>query len=129
MQPGCYFAEISAFARLRPTIGASEAYSTFREALFDGGSGSSPLSRLLRAEAVRDLTFDEKLQERAGASIVQLKVQRLSGTRMVPSASARDNKEKDSFSGGVVLSFMQYSPGGKLKNSGVHSAYSGFKQQ
>ena len=114
---------------IRATIGASEAYSTFRGALFDGGSGSSPLSRLLRAEAVRDLTFDEKLQERAGASIVQLKVQRLSGTRMVPPPSARDTKERDSFSGGVVLSFMQYSPGGKLKNSGVHSAYTGFKQQ
>lgn len=114
---------------IRATIGASEGHSTFRGALFDGGSGSSPLSRLLRAEAVRDLTFDEKLQERPGASIVQLKVQRLTGTHLVPPNPARDNKERDSFSGGVVLSFMQYTPGGKLKNSGVHSAYTGFKQQ
>ena len=115
---------------IRATLGASEAYTTFRGALFDGGSGSSPLSRLMHAEALRDLTFDEKLKERSGSSIVQLKVQRLTGTRIVPPppSAGRDSKEKDSFSGGVVLSFMQYSPSGKLKNSGVHTAYTGFKQ-
>ena len=112
---------------IRAAAGAEEAYSTFRGALFDGGNGSSPLNRLLRAEALRDLTFDEKLQERAGSSIVQLKVQRLTGTRMVPSPAASSNKEKDSFSGGVVLSFMQYAPNGQLKNSGVYTAYTGFK--
>ena len=102
------------------TTAASEAYTTFRGALLDGSSGTAPLSRMLRAETLRDLTFDEKFQERAGASVVQLKVQRLTGTRTT-------RNEKDSFSGGVVLSFVQYEPNGMVKNSGVHTAYSPFR--
>ena len=59
-------------AKLKDLIGvasgASEAYNAFRTALLDGSSGVSPLSRMLRAEALRDLTFDEKFQERPGSS-------------------------------------------------------------
>jgi hypothetical protein len=99
---------------------ASEAYNMFRTALLDGSSGVSPLSRMLRAEALRDLTFDEKFQERPGSSVVQLTLQRLAGTR-TPGNAAKG--EKDTFSGGVMLSFMQYEPNGKLKNSGVFTGY------
>jgi len=120
-----YAAEIS--QHLQATIGASEAYATFRGALLDSGSGTSALDRLLRAEALRDLMFDDKLQERPGSSIVQIKTQRLTGTRLTPSPAARDNREKDTFSGGVVLSFLQYTPNGQLKNSGVYTAYTPFK--
>jgi hypothetical protein len=102
------------------TSSASEAYSTFRTALLDGSSGTSPLSRLLRAETLRDLTFDEKFQERAGSSVVQLKLQRLTGTHTIPNPQKND---KETYSGGVVLSFMQYEPNGKLKNSGVFTGY------
>ncbi len=111
---------------LRATIGASEAYATFRGALLDAGSGTSPLDRLLRAEALRDLTFDDKLQERPGSSIVQIKTQRLTGTRLSPPPTP-NTKERDTFSGGVVLSFLQYTPNGQLKNSGVYTGYTPFK--
>jgi hypothetical protein len=101
---------------------ASEAYTTFRGALLDGSSGRSPLSRMLRAEALRDLIFDEKFQERPGATVVQLTLQQLAGT------SHLEERVED-FSGGVVLSFIQYEPNGKLKKSGVHTVYSGFKSK
>ena len=102
------------------TMAASEAYSTFRTALLDGSSGTSPMSRMLRAEALRDLTFDDKFQERAGSSVVQLKLQRLTGTRIIPNAARND---KEMYSGGVVLSFLQYEPNGRVKNSGVFTTY------
>jgi hypothetical protein len=104
------------------TTAASEAYATFRGALLDGSSGSSPLSRMLRAEALRDLTFDEKFQERAGATVVQFTLQRLAGTYVT------DNQRED-FSGGAVLSYVQYEPNGRLKKSGLHTLYSGFKSK
>ena len=117
-------------AMIRETAGASDAYNLFRSALLDGASGQSPLNRLLRAESLRNLLFDDVLNERPGASIVQLKVERLTGTRSpLPPLNAGTKDPKDLYSGGVVLSFMQYQPGGKLKNSGVHTAYLGFKQQ
>ena len=103
------------------TAAASEAYATFRGALLDGSSGSSPLSRMLRAEALRDLTFDDKFQERAGATIVQIKLQKLSGSYV----TTTDQHEE--FSGGAALSYIQFEPNGKLKKSGVHTVYSGFK--
>jgi DNA gyrase/topoisomerase IV subunit A len=116
-------------AELKDLIGtataASEAYATFRGALLDGGSGTSPLTRMLRAEAIRDLIFDDKFQERPGSSVVQLKLQRLAGTARPKLRSDL----KEGFSGGVILSFVQYEPNGKLKNSGVHSAYTGFAGQ
>ncbi len=102
---------------------ASEAYTTFRGALLDGSSGAAPLTRMLRAEALRDLMFDDKLQERSGSSIVQLKLQKLTGTQLTKLGS----EDKKTFSGGVVLSFVQYDPNGKVKNSGVHTAYIPFK--
>ena len=102
------------------TTAASEAYTTFRGAALDGTSGSSPLSRMLRAEALRDLTFDDKFQERPGATIVQLKLQKLAGTYVTAD-------DREDFSGGVVLSYVQYEPNGKVKKSGVRSAYAGFK--
>jgi hypothetical protein len=102
------------------TTAASEAYTMFRGAALDGAAGSSPLSRMLRAEALRDLTFDDKLQERPGATIVQLKLQKLAGTYVTAD-------DREDFSGGVVLSFVQYEPNGKVKKSGVRSAYAGFK--
>jgi len=104
------------------TTAASEAYTTFRGALLDGSSGESPLSRMLRAEALRDLTFDEKFQERAGATVVQLTLQKLAGTYVT-------TEQREDFSGGVVLSYVQYEPNGKLKKSGVHTVYSGFKSK
>ena len=114
-------------SELRELIGttsaASEAYTTFRGALLDSNSGTSALNRMLKAEALRDLTFDDKLQERSGASIVQLRLQRLTGSKITKAGF----KETESFSGGVVLSFIQYEPSGKVKNSGVYTAYSGFK--
>lgn len=105
------------------SMAASEAYTTFRGALLDGASGASPLNRMLRAESLRDLTFDDKLQERAGASVVQFRLQRLAGSRLTKPGPP----EKESFTGGVVLSFVQYEPNGKLKNSGVFTAYTGAK--
>ncbi len=105
------------------TSAASEAYTTFRGALLDASSGTSPLNRMLRAEALRDLTFDDEFQERSGASVVQLRLQRLGGSKITKVGF----KETENFSGGVVLSFIQYQPSGKVKNSGVYTAYSGFK--
>lgn len=102
------------------TTAASEAYTMFRGAALDGAAGSSPLSRMLRAEALRDLTFDDKFQERPGATIVQLKLQKLAGTYVT-------GDDREDFSGGVVLSYVQYEPNGRVKKSGVRSAYSGFK--
>lgn len=103
---------------------ASNAYSAFRGALLDSRSGASALTRMLRAEAFRDLAFDEKLQERQGSTIVQIRLQKLTG-----SVSRTRPDVKESYSGGVVLSFFQYEPNGKLKNSGVHTAYTGFQNQ
>ena len=77
---------------------------------------------MLRAEALRDLTFDEKFQERAGATVVQLTLQKLAGTYVT-------TEQREDFSGGVVLSYVQYEPNGKLKKSGVHTVYSGFKSK
>jgi hypothetical protein len=75
---------------------------------------------MLRAEALRDLTFDDKFQERPGATIVQLKLQKLAGTYVTAD-------DREDFSGGVVMSYVQYEPNGKVKKSGVRSAYAGFK--
>jgi hypothetical protein len=101
----------------------SEAYTTFRGALLDGSAGSAPLTRLIRAEVLRNLLFDEKMQQRAGASVVQLKLQHLGGSQITKMGS----EEKRTYSGGVVLSFFQYEPGGRMINSGVQIAYSPFK--
>lgn len=78
---------------------------------------------MLRAETLRNLIFDEKLQERPGSSVVQLKLQRLTGTQLLKTGT----EEKKLFSGGVILSFVQYEPNGKIRNSGVHTAYVPFK--
>ena len=114
-------------AELKELVGtltaASEAYVTFRSALLDGSSGQSPLSRIVRAEALRNLIFDDKLQERPGSSVVQVNLQRLTGTQLLKAGT----DEKKMFSGGVILSFVQYEPNGKIRNSGVHTAYVPFK--
>ncbi len=109
---------------------ASEAYTTFRGALLDGSSGQTPLTRLLRAESLRDLLFDDKLQPRQGASIVSFSVQKLTGTREdvgLRLLTAGGKAAAEPYRGGVVLSFLQYAPTGKVKNSGVYTSYVPFK--
>ena len=85
---------------------ASDAYSTFRGALLNASSGSSPLSGMLRAEALRNLMFDDALQQRPETSIIQLVAQRVTITR--------GNRLEN----GYAVSFVQYEPNGKLKNAG-----------
>ena len=109
------------------TTAATDGYSTFRQALLQGGKAPSPLNRMLRAESMRDLAFDERFQAKTGATIVQVKIQKLGGSSRVVKNSVFDTKE--GFSGGVVLSYVQYEPNGKIRRSGVHSAYRGLQNQ
>ncbi len=109
------------------TTATTDGYSTFRQALLQGGSAPSPLNRMLRAESMRDLAFDERFQAKTGATIVQIKIQKLGGSSRVIKNSVFDTKE--GFSGGVVLSYVQYEPNGKIRRSGVHSAYRGLQNQ
>jgi len=102
-----------------------ESYSAVRKTLLNSESGASPLHELLRAESLRDLILDENFGERPGASIVHLKLERIAGT----SRSTLGNNARAGFSGGVVLSFVQYDPNGKVMNSGVETAYSGFRSE
>ena len=47
------------------------------------------------AEALRGLMFDEKLQERAGSSIVQFRLERLTGTHVtIPASKDKDPRER-----------------------------------
>lgn len=104
-------------------MAATEAHNTFRAALLDASGGTPALSRMLKAEALLDLMFDEKFMERTGTSVVQIKLQKLTGTR----GTRIRPDSKDSFSGGVILSFVQYEPNGKMKNSGLYTAYTPFQ--
>jgi hypothetical protein len=96
-----------------------------RKTLLNTDAGTTPLQELLRAESLRDLTFDENFRERPGASIVHLKLQKIAGT----SRLKLGNNPRAGFSGGVILSFVQYDPNGKVKNSGVETSYEGFRSE
>lgn len=103
------------------TSAASDAYNGFRGTLLDSTSGTSALSRMLRAQALRDLLFDSNGIPIEGASILQTKVEKLVGSVRVRKSIWTSAKED--YSGGVVLSFLQYDPNGKLLNKSIHGCH------
>ena len=104
---------------------AADSYAKFRTALLHSASGATPLHLLLEGEGLRGLAFDDNFQPLPGTSILRLKMHRIAGTNR----SKLRGDAKIGFSGGIVLSFVQYDPTGRVKNSGVETAYIPFKAE